>query len=349
MKNILVTGGTGYIGSHTVLKLLLENHKVIVLDSNINSSQKVIKRIKEILEIFNSKYIEKISFVKGDVRDFKLIKNLFLEQQSNFTPIDAVIHFSGLKSVSESKKSPLSYWEVNILGTLNLLKIMEIFGCRDFIFSSSATVYGEINKSPFKENYKIEPVNPYAKTKATIENILVDIYQSNKDYWRISILRYFNPIGAHSSGLMGEFPLGIPNNLFPLILQSCIKNEKIYIYGNDWPTPDGTCIRDYIHIEDLAEAHIRSLDEEFLDKERFYCLNLGTGIGTSVLELINTFKKVNKVEVPFIFGERRQGDSAFVVADNSLAKSILNWIPKRNIIDMCRDGWNWQVKNPNGY
>ena len=227
---------------------------------------------------------------------------------------------------------------------------MEKYNCKNIVFSSSATVYRSQSNKLLDENDICQPINPYGNNKLTIEGILKDIYKSEPYQWRIASLRYFNPVGAHASGLIGENPLGIPNNLYPLITQVAIgKIKEIKIFGSDWQTVDGTGVRDYIHVLDLAEGHLLTLDYIMKNDPQILTLNLGTAIGTSVLELINTFKKVNKVEVPFIFDERRKGDSAFVVADNSLAKSILNWMPRRNIEDMCRDGWNWQLKNPDGY
>ncbi len=347
MKNILVSGGTGYIGSHTVLNLLIKGYRVTILDSNLNSSPKVINRINLIIKDIKPKASENLAFIKGDVRDFSLLDNIFLKAKEAHNNFDAVIHFAGLKSVANSKKNPIDYWDINMFGTINLMKIMDKYSCNKLIFSSSATVYGEVNKPPFKENYHLYPVNPYAKNKACIENFLYDVYKSNMAKWNISCLRYFNPIGAHSSGLIGENPLGNPNNIFPLILRACSRNEEINVFGNDWPTPDGTCIRDYIHIEDLAEGHIKTLESNSL--KGFDCINLGTGKGTSVLELLKNFENVNNIKLKYKFDDRRQGDTAILIADNSKALSKLNWAPSRNLSDMCKDGYRWITKNPNGY
>lgn len=347
MKNILVTGGTGYIGSHTVVNLLVKGYKVTIVDSNFNSSPKVINRIKQIIKDIYRKGYDDLVFLRGDVRDYLFLNNIFLKASEVGNNFDAVIHFAGLKSVANSKKYPIDYWDINLNGTINLVKIMDKYNCNNLIFSSSATVYGEINKPPFKENFKLFPVNPYARNKASIENFLFDVYESNSDKWNIVNLRYFNPIGAHFSGLIGENPLGNLNNIFPLILNACSRNKKIKVFGNDWPTPDGTCIRDYIHIEDLAEGHIKALESNSL--KGFNCINLGTGKGTSVLELLKSFESVNDIKLNYQFANRREGDTAILVADNSKALSKLKWSPLRNLSDMCKDGYRWIKKNPNGY
>lgn len=349
MQNILITGGTGYLGSHTALSLLLRGYKVIVLDSNINSSYLVIRRIKEILQKTNRNYIKNLTFIKGDLREYFFLHDLFSRSIENGNYINSVIHFCGLKSVAESKSYPLDYWDVNVGGTINLLKNMDKFNCKNLIFSSSATIYGEKNKPPFKESVSLDPVNPYANTKATVEKMLWDFFQSKKEKWKIINLRYFNPIGAHGSGLLGEDPLGAPNNLFPQILNAFYKNKKILIFGNDWPTPDGTCIRDYIHVEDLVEGHIRALETSFSYEDGFDSINLGTGQGTSVLELIKSFEIANNCSIDYEFVGRREGDTAILIADNSYALKKLNWEPKKNIYDMCQDGCKWINLNPNGY
>ena len=350
MKSILITGGAGFIGSHACLLLLEKGYVVFIIDSFINSSDESIKRISTILKKQGINTEGRIYLIKGDLKKKNDIEKVFEMSFKLKKNIESVIHFAGLKSVSESVMKPINYWENNVNGTINLLKVMEKYNCRNIVFSSSATVYKANSKKLLHEDDICEPVNPYGKNKLTIEGILKDIYRSEPTQWRIASLRYFNPIGAHESGLIGENPLGIPNNLYPLITQVAIGNiKKIKIYGSDWQTNDGTGVRDYIHVIDLAEGHLLTLDYLLKGIPQYLTLNLGTGIGTSVLKLINTFEKVNKVEVPFSFDERRPGDNEFVVADNSLAKSILNWMPKRNINDMCRDGWNWQLKNPNGY
>ncbi|MBO8242361.1 UDP-glucose 4-epimerase GalE [Prochlorococcus marinus XMU1410] len=350
MKSILITGGAGFIGSHTSLLLLEKGYKVFIIDSFINSSDKSLERISAILKKQGINIEDRLYFIKGDLRKPSDIEKAFEMSFKFKNPIRAVIHFAGLKSVYDSVKDPLNYWENNINGTINLLKVMEKYSCKNIVFSSSATVYRTQANKLLKEDDICEPVNPYGNNKLTIENILKDIYKSEPSQWRIASLRYFNPVGAHESGLIGENPMGTPNNLYPRITQVAIgKINEIKIYGSDWQTSDGTGVRDYIHVLDLAEGHLLTLDYILKENPQILTLNLGTGKGTSVLEFINTFETVNKVKVPFSFVERRQGDNAFVVADNSLAKSILNWIPNRNIKDMCRDGWNWQLKNPNGY
>ena len=276
---------------------------------------------------------------------------LFLKAKEKGKPIEGVIHLAGLKSVEESTQKPLKYWDYNLKGTINLLKMMEEYSCTNLVFSSSATVYG--NKKDnilINENSLINPTNTYGYTKATIERILEDLSKIKNQKWRIASLRYFNPVGAHYSGLIGENPLDIPNNIFPIIIKVAAGLiDELKIFGNDWDTPDGTGIRDYIHVMDLAEGHLISLEKILNNKFKFIKLNLGTAKGTSVLELIKTFEKVNKVKVPYKYCLKRDGDVAYSVADNSLAKSILNWRPKRNLEEMCRDSWNWYKHNPEGF
>ena len=350
MKSILITGGAGFIGSHTCLLLLEKGYVIFVIDSFINSSDKSINRILEILKQQGINTEGKIYLIKGDLKNKCDIEKVFEMSFKLKKNIECVIHFAGLKSVSDSVRMPIKYWENNVNGTINLLKIMEKYNCKNIVFSSSATVYRAQNNKLLDEDDICEPLNPYGYNKLTIEGILKDVYKSQPSQWRIASLRYFNPIGAHESGLIGENPLGIPNNLYPSITQVAIgKTKEIKIFGSDWQTIDGTGVRDYIHVLDLAEGHLLTMDYILEDKPQILTLNLGTGIGTSVLQLIDTFEKVNKVKVPYIFNKRREGDNAFVVADISLAKSILNWMPKRNIVDMCRDGWKWQLKNPKGY
>jgi len=350
MKSIFVTGGAGFIGSHTCLLLLEKGFTLFVLDSFVTSSQKSLERVSLILRKKGIDTKEKIFLVKGDIKNIHDIERVFMMSIELNKKIESVIHFAGLKSVAESVEKPQDYWENNVNGTINLLKIMEKYNCKNIVFSSSATVYKAKSDESLDENDICEPVNPYGNTKLTIEKILKDIFISQPSQWRIASLRYFNPVGAHESGLIGEDPLGKPNNIYPRITRVAIgKIKEIKIFGSDWPTVDGTGIRDYIHVMDLAEGHFAALDHLIKQKPQFLTLNLGTGKGTSVLELIRRFEKINNVKVPYSFDNRRLGDNAFVVADTSLAKSVLNWIPKRNIDDICRDGWNWQIKNPNGY
>ena len=351
MKSIFITGGTGFIGSHTCLLLLEKGHVLFILDSFVNSSEKSIERVKLILKKKGIDSEGKIYLVKGDIKNSCDIESVFQLSLTLKKSIKSVIHFAGLKSVSDSVINPLSYWGNNITGTINLLKMMEKYNCKNIVFSSSATVYKSQSQKLICENDICAPANPYGNTKFAIEKILKDVYISHhQPQWKIALLRYFNPVGAHESGLIGEDPLDNPNNIYPRITQVAIgKLKEIKIFGSDWPTPDGTGIRDYIHVVDLAEGHLLALDYLLKGKPQILTLNLGTGKGTSVLELIRTFEKVNNVEIPFTFDERRSGDNASVVADNSLAMSTLKWVPKKTMEDICRDGWRWQINNPNGY
>jgi len=348
MNRILITGGAGFIGSHTCLLFLQRGYKILVLDSFINSSITSIERVKKIVE--KEKKGKNIEIIQGDLRDNGFLKNVFAAYHNENERIDAVIHFAGLKSVNESLINPIKYWEFNVMGTLNLLKVMNENNCNNLVFSSSATVYGISNNEKLTENCIIKPINTYGKTKASVEAILEDLFYSENEKWRIANLRYFNPIGAHQSGLIGENPTGIPNNIFPLITQVAIGNiKKLKIFGNDWPTKDGTGIRDYIHVMDLAEGHLLALNYILENKHQVLNLNLGTGVSTSVLELVNTFQEVNDVEVPYEISQRRKGDYPYVVADINYAKKLFNWKPKFDLRKMCLDGWNWQKLNPNGY
>ena len=350
MKTILLTGGAGFIGSHTCLALLEKGYKVYVIDSFINSSPKA---LDSVLKICSNKYHNansNLTICRGDLRDKNFVKKVFSNIYNFNKKIDGVIHFAGVKSVLESQKNPLLYWNTNVLGTLNLLEIMNSYNCVNFVFSSSATVYAQCKNALLKEESEIGPINPYGNTKFTVEKLLEDVFKSQENEYKFASLRYFNPIGAHCSGLLGENPVGIPNNIFPLIINTAAGLQKeLKIYGNDWPTKDGTCVRDYIHVMDLAEAHIKVLD--LLSKKRptYFNLNVGTGIGTSVIELVKTFERVNNVKIPYVFEGRRMGDAPYVVADNSLSNSKANILTKRNIEDMCRDGWKWKTLNPNGY
>lgn len=346
MSRILITGGCGYIGSHIVLLLIQKGYEVIILDSNINSSSKVLKKIKKILELNNYHFSNNLKFFKGDIRDQKVLEKIFLNAYKKDHKIDGVIHLSGLKSISESKTIPLDYWDVNISGTINLLRVMDKFECNKLIYSSSASIYGNSEKFPFHEDSPSNTLNPYANTKLTGEIFLKDLCDIKSTKWNIICLRYFNPIGAHKSGLLGEEPIYQTNNIFPLILNSCLDSKKkIYIYGQDWPTPDGTCIRDYIHIEDLAEGHIAALTSLLKEHRGFIRINLGTGHGTSVLELLKVFEKVNNIKLSYEFTSRREGDCPVLVADNLRALSYLSWHPKRDLEKMCLDGYNWLKTN----
>jgi len=349
-NKVLITGGCGYIGSHTAVNLLKAGFNVVLLDSNINSSPNVVKNISKIAFEKESIPHKRLSFYKGDIRDVVFLNNLFEKENETGQKISFVIHFAGLKSVRDSSLSPLEYWDSNVIGSLKLLEMMKKYNCKNIIFSSSATVYNSKSNNKISENDTINPINPYGNTKITIEKILKDIFKSDPNNWRIACLRYFNPIGAHPSGYLGENPLGTPNNIFPLIMNVALgQASNLEVYGNDWDTPDGTCIRDYIHVMDVSEGHIKTLEYLLKNDCQFISLNIGTGKGTSVLELINTFKKVNKVDIPYKFSDRRKGDLMKVVADNSLSLSILKWKPILTIQEMCKDGWKWKILNPKGY
>ena len=348
--NLLITGGAGFIGSHTSLLLLEQGFNLVIYDSFHNSSERVFKRFGKILKWDETYLSKRIKVIKGDIRDKKLLDEVFNNCLSSGEPISAVLHFAGLKSVSESVKKPTEYWDVNFFGTKNLIEVMAKYDCNKLVFSSSATIYGSTTSGKIKEDHDIKPQNPYGLTKAAVEELLTDFYDSN-DKWSFAILRYFNPVGAHFSGQIGEDPLGVPNNLFPYISQVAIgRLDKLMIFGNDWPTSDGTGVRDYIHIIDLAEGHLSALKNLLEDNcKKIIKLNLGSGKGHSVLEVIKTFNEVTGVNIPYEITNRRAGDTAKTVADPSLSKKILGWETKRSLFEMCRDSWHWQTKNPNGY
>lgn len=334
---ILVTGGAGFIGSHTIIELLNAGHEPIAYDNLCNASPVVFERIKAITGV-------DVPFIEGDIRDADKLREVFAEHD-----IDCVIHFAGLKAVGESVEKPIEYYDNNVGGTVKLLEAMRDAGCKNIIFSSSATVYGTPQALPLTEDMpKGEATNPYGRTKSIIEDILADVQRAIPDM-NVVLLRYFNPIGAHPSGTMGEDPAGIPNNLMPYITQVAVgKLKQLTIFGDTYDTPDGTGVRDYIHVMDLAEGHLAALHfaEDHAGCEIF---NLGTGKGVSVLEMVTTFSSVNGVDVPYIIGERRAGDLATVYADPTKAEQVLGWHAKRTVADMCRDSWNWQKNNPNGY
>ncbi len=349
MKKILVTGGNGFIGSHTCFLLLKKGYEIVVIDSLVNSNIKCLDRVLKICELRKIRN-PRIKLYRGDLKEKTFINKVFQEENLSNSKIIGVIHFAGLKSVNESIRDPLNYWDSNLIGTINLLKVMQENKCKTIVFSSSATIYGQSFQNKISEDSELGPINPYGNNKVAIETLLSDVYKSSPKNWKIINLRYFNPIGAHESGLIGECPCGIPSNIFPYILSvSSGKNSLLKIFGSDWPTPDGTGIRDYIHVMDLAEGHVLALEYLFKESAQLQSINLGTGIGTSVLELVNTFQETNKVKIPYEFIERRSGDLAKVVADNSLATKILKWTPKRTIKEMCEDGWRWQLLNPKGY
>ena len=338
MATILVTGGSGFIGSHTCISLLNKGYDVLILDSLVNSYISVLEKIK----ILNKGNKTEVRFVKGDLRDIFVLEKVFNDLKDRGEKIESVIHFAGLKAVAQSLLLPLKYWEVNVGGTINLLKVMEKYNCYNLVFSSSASVYGSTTLNKVCEKAKISPINPYANTKAVIEKLLKDIFNKNKEKWKIISLRYFNPIGAHPSGLIGESTKGFPNNLFPVILKVASGFEKkLKIYGRDWNTIDGSGVRDYIHVMDVADAHCKALDNLLNNPPKISFLNIGTGKGTSVIQLKDIFQKVNSCEVPFSFEKRRSGDVGCIIADNKLSIEKLKWRPKRNIEEMCSDGWKY--------
>ena len=338
MQTIFVTGGLGYIGSHTCISLINSGYKFIIFDSLKSSSNKSLQRILNFANRFGKDPSKIFTFIEGDVRDVKLLNKIFKQEQENKTPIKTVLHFAGLKSVSESFVTPIDYWDVNVNGSINLLKIMLKNNCNQFIFSSSASIYGSSHSGLINEDCGINPENPYAETKAVVESILKASYNAYQDKLKIACLRYFNPIGAHPSGTIEENS----NNIFPYLIKVASKKEKfLKVFGNDWPTFDGTGIRDYIHVMDLAEGHISAMKYLDLNKPQFINLNLGTGKGTSVIELVKTFEEVNSCKINFKFEERRNGDVPSLIADNKKASFILNWKPRRTLEKMCKDGWEW--------
>ncbi len=329
-KTILITGGTGYIGSHTAVQLLEADYQVIMLDNLSNSKADVVQRVEKISE-------KKVSFIQGDIRDEQCLHQVF---QNN--PIDAVIHFAGLKAVGEGQSQPMRYYENNVSGSLSLFQAMQSFGVKTLLFSSSATVYGDDGVGKYHEQSALSPSNVYGQTKYMVEQILRDIQASDAS-WRVGILRYFNPVGAHPSGYIGEDPNGIPNNLMPYIAKVASGElTHLNVFGNDYPTPDGTGLRDYIHIQDLAAGHLQSL-RYMLEKNTSITVNLGTGQPHSVLELVHAFEQVTEQSVPYQITQRRAGDVAICYADPSLAKTLMGWQAKYNIQQMCADTWRWQT------
>ena len=340
MSLVLATGGLGFIGSHTCINLVNKGYDVLIVDSLINSHDDIFTKILNIIDLKKNSNRGNIFFEKGDLLD-----KLFLEKIFKENTIDTVVHFAGLKSVEESVKNPINYWNTNINIALNILTTMENYKCYKFIFSSSATIYKPLISKKLIENNPTIPINPYGKTKLTIEKILDDIYLSNKGKWKIINLRYFNPVGAHHSGLIGENPKQNSSNLFPIISKVIFGNiKKVSVYGNDWPTKDGTCIRDYIHIEDLAAAHVIAINFLKKNKPQINSVNIGTGLGSSVLDVINTYSRINKIEIPYKFEKRRKGDVPYLVADNTLCKKLFNWYPKKNLEIMCMDSFKF-LKN----
>lgn len=333
---ILITGGAGYIGSHTCIEMINAGYEVVVVDNLDNSSAESLKRVEKITGT-------PVKFYKEDVRDKEALRRIFSENR-----IEAVIHFAGLKAVGESVREPIMYYDNNLKNTIALLEVMNEFDVKKIVFSSSATVYGVATEMPLTEGMPLGAINPYGRTKYFIEEILRDLYVSDKD-WCIALLRYFNPIGAHKSGLIGEDPKGIPNNLMPYISQVAVgKLEKLHVFGNDYNTVDGTGVRDYIHVVDLAKGHVKAVDWALSNKgcEAF---NLGTGNGTSVLQLRDAFVKASGIDVPYVIDPRRPGDPDEVYADATKAKEVLGWEANLGIEEMCEDTWRWQKGNPQGY
>ena len=336
MKRILVTGGAGYIGSHTVVELIAAGYEAIIVDNFSNSSVEVLDRLKTITGV-------EVPFYKGSISDKDFMNRVFEENQ-----IDAVIHFAAYKAVGESVQEPLKYYKNNVCGTISLLDVMKLHKVEHIIFSSSATVYGMNNISPLTEDLSTSATNPYGYTKLMMEQILTDLARAHSD-WSVTNLRYFNPIGSHESGMIGEAPNGIPNNLMPYITQVAVgKLQELSVFGNDYDTHDGTGVRDYIHVVDLAKGHVLALKHN-LENKGVAVFNLGTGIGYSVLDMVKAFENVNGVKVPYAIKERRPGDVATCYADASKANDILGWKAEKTLQDMMRDSWRWQSSNPNGY
>ena len=333
---ILITGGAGYIGSHTCIEMINAGYEVVVVDNLDNSNAESLKRVEKITGT-------SVKFYKEDVRDKEALCRIFSENK-----IEAAIHFAGLKAVGESVREPIMYYDNNLKNTIALLEVMNEFGVKKIVFSSSATVYGVATEMPLTEGMPLGAINPYGRTKYFIEEILRDLYVADKD-WCIALLRYFNPIGAHKSGLIGEDPKGIPNNLMPYISQVAVgKLEKLHVFGNDYKTVDGTGVRDYIHVVDLAQGHVKAIDWA-LGNKGCEAFNLGTGNGTSVLQLRDAFVKASGIDVPYVIDPRRPGDPDEVYADATKAKEVLGWEAKLGIEEMCEDTWRWQKGNPKGY
>ena len=334
---ILVTGGAGYIGSHTCVELLNEGYEVVVLDNLSNSSEKSLERVEELTG-------KKVTFYKGDILDRDILNHIFETEE-----IESCIHFAGLKAVGESVAKPWEYYNNNITGTLTLVDVMRQHNCKNIIFSSSATIYGDPAQIPITEECpKGQCTNPYGWTKSMLEQMLIDIQKADNE-WNVIILRYFNPIGAHKSGRIGENPNGIPNNLMPYVTQVAVgKLESLGIFGNDYDTPDGTGVRDYIHVVDLARGHVAALKK--IDENAELCIyNLGTGHGYSVLDIVKNFEAANDIKIPYVIKNRRPGDIATCYCDPRKAKEEMGWVAEYGIKEMCEDAWRWQSNNPSGY
>ena len=333
---VLVTGGAGYIGTHTCIELYKAGYEFIVYDNLCNSSREALKRVEKIIG-------KSVIFVEGDIRDKEALQSVFEKYD-----IDSVIHFAGLKAVGESVEKPLTYYDNNVYGTVALCEVMTENSCKRIVFSSSATVYGDPHTTPIKEDFPLSATNPYGRSKLFIEEILRDLFVSDKA-WQIILLRYFNPVGAHESGLIGEDPNGVPNNLMPYIAQVAVgKQKELRVFGGDYDTKDGTGVRDYIHVVDLAKGHVKALQKiESLDA--VLTVNLGTGKGYSVLEMVDAYEKASRKKIPYAIVERRAGDIAKCYADPSYAKEMLGWSAEKELREMCEDSWRWQSMNPNGY
>jgi UDP-glucose 4-epimerase len=369
VATVLITGGAGFLGSHVCLELLAAGHALLVLDNFANSGPESLRRVAALAGLdgwqrrgpgrwSTEPTPARLTLIAGDVRVPADLRRLFHPAEAASAaeaaerppgPIDAVLHFAGLKAVGESVRRPLLYWDVNVAGSRCLLEAMEAAGCRTLVFSSSATLYGHPEQVPIAETAPLCPINPYGHSKAAVEQLLADVAAS-ADGWRIARLRYFNPVGAHPSGRLGEDPNGPPNNLFPLISQVAVgRRPRLQVFGSDWPTPDGTGIRDYIHVMDLAEGHRAALDLLLGDPPQLLTLNLGSGRGHSVLEMVRAFEQASGRPVPYELVERRPGDSAISVADPGEAARRMGWRTRRELAAICADGWAWQSANPNGY
>lgn len=337
MSRVLVTGGAGYIGSHTCIELMAAGHQVVVVDNLCNSKRESLTRVERIAEQ------ALLAFVQADVRDRAAMRAVFAAHD-----IDAVIHFAGLKAVGESVAKPLEYYDNNVSGTVALCEVMAEAGVKTLAFSSSATVYGDPASVPIREDFPTGPTNPYGRSKWMVEYLLQDLVVADPS-WRIALLRYFNPVGAHESGLIGEDPNGLPNNLMPFVSQVAVgKLAELRVFGGDWPTPDGTGVRDYIHVLDLAQGHVRAIDY-LAQHAGLLTVNLGTGRGYSVLEVVRAFEQASGRAVPYRIVDRRQGDIAQCYADPAHANRLLGWVARRDLAQMCADAWNWQRSNPQGY
>ncbi|WP_034296357.1 UDP-glucose 4-epimerase GalE [Herbaspirillum sp. RV1423] len=333
--NILVTGGAGYIGSHTCVELLNAGHRVVVFDNFCNSFPEAVRRVETITG-------KSLALVEGDIRDRAAIEQALRQYQC-----EAVIHFAGLKAVGESVAKPLEYYDNNVVGTIRLLEAMQATGVKTIVFSSSATVYGMPQFLPYREDHPLSATNPYGRGKIMVEEILRDFHVAQPDS-RIALLRYFNPVGAHESGLIGEDPQGVPNNLMPFVTQVAIgKRDRLNIWGGDYETPDGTGVRDYIHVTDLAIGHVKAL--EYLQKPQCFAVNLGSGQGHSVFDVVKAFEQTSGKNIPYKIEPRRPGDLPAYYADVTLAKSVLDWEATRSLKTMCADSWRWQMNNPNGF